>query len=149
MPADLHGGQVNAAPLALAVVLIFSLLSACDEGVNLAKLRRDAGPQTGCTHNPDTAQPGCLSIESNVCRSSAGDWTLVAPAQASYTSVGVSADATAFAPVAAVLDWNDPSGNVAGLLLSFPPRSGGAAVDAKALVDALAGSNAFATVTEV
>jgi hypothetical protein len=124
------------------VVTVISLLAACDQGININKLKPDAELSPVCAPGPDVVAPGCpLSVD--LCRDPVAAWTVVVPRDATFQRVDTGSEL----PAAATLDWEDSSGSVAGLLLSLRADQQPVAELAKSLTNRIINSGAFETVS--
>jgi hypothetical protein len=107
--------------IACTLSLLLPLVAGCEQGININKLFPDARLQPACGPGPTAGQPWPCSLEvppTDICRSPAGDWSVVVPAAAKYRQVLVKAPEEQVA--AAAVDWDDGNGNLAGFVISLP-----------------------------
>lgn len=105
--------------IALSAGLALSLL-ACDRGIDINKLRPDAHLEPVCMPGPE-GEGGCDPVAAQLCQDRGGDWMLVLPTAAQHRAIQIGSTTPNLA--AAAVDWEDSSGNVAGLVVSIPAAS--------------------------
>jgi hypothetical protein len=93
-------------------------LCACSGGIDPHKLQPDARPSDGRALDAGPSCPGFAAppVPTVSFVSEAGDWTLVLPQSARHTALSISGAKPGQAAAAA--DWDEPVGDVAGLVLS-------------------------------